>query len=62
MVENIIDISVLKAEIPGKTPALSLSSYLYKPTRPFIEVTAVPSKYFFTFPEGGDLRSVREDT
>ena len=34
MVENIIDISVLKAEIPGNTLALSLSSDLYKPTPP----------------------------
>ena len=48
MVENIIDISVLKAEIPGNTLALSLSSYLDKPT-PFIEGTSVRSKYIFNF-------------
>ena len=48
MVENIIDISVLKAEIPGNSLALSLSSYLYKPT-PFIRGTSVRSKYIFNF-------------
>ena len=47
MVENIIDISVLKAEIPGNTLALSLSSDLYKPTPPASHLEQ-KSKYIFT--------------
>ena len=62
MVQNIIDISVLKAEIPGNTLPLSLSPDLctiQKPPR---------SKYKFNFTlylpreRERDVRIVREDT